>query len=185
MSTNKEIEDALNQLAETGETRFVNTSIFSDTDILKFLYYRSLTLKSMELRYEADFLMRNVNKEAQKMDDAVNSIFEYYEVPESRVILASWYDGEKEENAFRRTDTHYILAEEKDVHAIYMFLMKEEGQLEPQNRYMYVSGRFASKDEESLPILWNAKKVCIKSIRELFLYVLDKPQLQKLGISLE
>lgn len=174
------IENTLKQIAETGEKRFVSTSIYSNDDIRNFLYYSSKMLKTPELNMELQYLVSHPG--SSKVEDSYSSIFEYEELPKEKLLLAAWYSGDKEEDAYRRTETHYIIAEHKKINGIVTF--KDE-KISRDFLYVYVSGRFASKDEETIPSFWDLRKVHCKSLRDLILYIIPDEDLKKLGIEFE
>lgn len=174
------IENTLKQIAETGEKRFVTTSIYSNDDIRNFLYYSSKMLKTPELNMELQYLVGHPG--SSKVEDSYPSIFEYEELPKEKLLLAAWYSGDKEENAYRRTETHYIIAEHEKINGIVTF--KDE-KISRDFLYVYVSGRFASKDEETIPSFWDLRKVHCKSLRDLILYIIPDEDLKKLGIEFE
>lgn len=174
------IEKALEEIANTGEKRVVSTSIYSDEDIRNFLYYSSKLLKTPELNMELQYLVGHPG--SSKMADPFPSIFEYEELPKEKLLLAAWYSGDDETAAFRRTEDRYIIAEHKKINAIVTF--KDET-ISREFLYVYVNGRFASKDEESIPSFWDLIKVHSKSLRDLILYVIPDEDLKKLGIDFE
>jgi hypothetical protein len=174
------IENTLKQIAETGEKRFVTTSIYSNDDIRNFLYYSSKMLKTPELNMELQYLVGHPG--SSKVEDSYPSIFEYEELPKEKLLLAAWYSGDKEEDAYRRTETHYIIAEHEKINGIVTF--KDE-KISRDFLYVYVSGRFASKDEETIPSFWDLRKVHCKSLRDLILYIIPDEDLKKLGIEFE
>lgn len=174
------IEKTLEDIAKTGEKRVVSTSIYSDEDIRNFLYYSSKLLKTPELNMELQYLVGHPG--SSKMADPFPSIFEYEELPKEKLLLAAWYSGENETDAFRRTDDRYIIAEHKKINGIVTF--KDE-KISREFLYLYVNGRFASKDEESIPSFWDLIKVHSKSLRDLILYVIPDEDLKKLGIDFE
>jgi hypothetical protein len=174
------IEKALEDIAKTGEKRVVSTSIYSDEDIRNFLYYSSKLLKTPELNMELQYLVGHPG--SSKMADPFPSIFEYEELPKEKLLLAAWYSGENETDAFRRTEDRYIIAEHKKINGIVTF--KDE-KISREFLYVYVNGRFASKDEESIPSFWDLIKVHSKSLRDLILYVIPDEDLKKLGIDFE
>ena len=174
------IEKALEEIASTGEKRVVSTSIYSDEDIRNFLYYSSKLLKTPELNMELQYLVGHPG--SSKMADPLPSIFEYEELPKEKLLLAAWYSGDNETDAFRRTEDRYIIAEHKKINGIVTF--KDE-KISREFLYVYVNGRFASKDEESIPSFWDLIKVHSKSLRDLILYVIPDEDLKKLGIDFE
>jgi hypothetical protein len=174
------IEKALEEIASTGEKRVVSTSIYSDEDIRNFLYYSSKLLKTPELNMELQYLVSHPG--SSKMADPLPSIFEYEELPKEKLLLAAWYSGDNETDAFRRTEDRYIIAEHKKINGIVTF--KDE-KISREFLYVYVNGRFASKDEESIPSFWDLIKVHSKSLRDLILYVIPDEDLKKLGIDFE
>ncbi len=119
---------------------------------------------------------------SSKVEDTYPTIFEYDELPKEKLLLAAWYSGEKEEDAFRRTDTHYIIAEQKKINGIVTF---KDDKISRDFLYVYVSGRFASKDELTIPSFWDLRKVHCKSLRDLILYIIPDEDLKKLGIEFE
>jgi hypothetical protein len=119
---------------------------------------------------------------SSKIDDNYPSIFECEELPKEKLLLAAWYSGEKEEDAYRRTDTHYIIAEQKKINGIVTF---KDDKISRDFLYVYVSGRFASKDELTIPSFWDLRKVHCKSLRDLILYIIPDEDLKKLGIEFE
>ena len=176
----EEIEKTLENIAKTGEKRFVSTSIYSNEDIRNFLYYSSKMLKTPELNMELQYLVGHPG--SSKIEDNYPSIFEYEELPKEKLLLAAWYSGEKEEDAFRRTETHYIISEHKKINGIVTF---KDDKISRDFLYVYVSGRFASKDEETIPSFWDLRKVYCKSLRDLILYIIPDEDLKKLGIEFE
>jgi hypothetical protein len=174
------IEKALEEIAKTGEKRVVNTSIYSDEDIRNFLYYSSKLLKTPELNMELQYLVGHPG--SSKMADPIPSVFEYEELPKERLLLAAWYSGDDEKDAFRRTEDRYIIAEHKKINGIVTF--KDE-KISRDFLYVYVNGRFASKDEETIPSFWDLIKVHSKSLRDLVLYIIPDEDLKKLGIDFE
>ena len=176
----EDIEKTLEQIAKTGEKRFVSTSIYSNEDIRNFLYYSSKMLKTPELNMELQYLVGHPG--SSKIEDNYPSIFDYEELPKEKLLLAAWYSGEKEEDAFRRTETHYLIAEQKKINGIVTF---KDDKISRDFLYVYVSGRFASKDEETIPSFWDLRKVHCKSLRDLILYIIPDEDLKKLGIEFE
>ncbi len=176
----EEIEKTLETISKTGEKRFVSTSIYSNDDIRNFLYYSSKMLKTPELNMELQYLVGHPG--SSKVEDTYPTIFEYDELPKEKLLLAAWYSGEKEEDAFRRTDTHYIIAEQKKINGIVTF---KDDKISRDFLYVYVNGRFASKDEETIPSFWDLRKVHCKSLRDLILYIIPDEDLKKLGIEFE
>jgi hypothetical protein len=176
----EEIEKTLETISKTGEKRFVSTSIYSNDDIRNFLYYSSKMLKTPELNMELQYLVNHPG--SSKIDDNYPSIFEYEELPKEKLLLAAWYSGEKEEDAYRRTETHYIIAEHKKINGIVTF---KDDKISRDFLYVYVSGRFASKDEDTIPSFWDLRKVHCKSLRDLILYIIPDEDLKKLGIEFE
>jgi hypothetical protein len=174
------IEKTLEEIANTGEKRVVSTSIYSDEDIRNFLYYSSKLLKTPELNMELQYLVGHPG--SSKMEDPFPSIFEYGELPKEKLLLAAWYSGDNETDAFRRTEDRYIIAEHKKINAIVTF--KDE-KISREFLYVYVNGRFASKDEETIPSFWDLIKIHSKSLRDLILYVIPDEDLKKLGIDFE
>jgi hypothetical protein len=176
----EEIEKTLETISKTGEKRFVSTSIYSNDDIRNFLYYSSKMLKTPELNMELQYLVGHPG--SSKVEDTYPTIFEYEELPKEKLLLAAWYSGEKEEDAYRRTDTHYIIAEQKKINGIVTF---KDDKISRDFLYVYVSGRFASKDELTIPSFWDLRKVHCKSLRDLILYIIPDEDLKKLGIEFE
>jgi hypothetical protein len=176
----EQIEETLETIAKTGEKRFVSTSIYSDEDIRNFLYYSSKMLKTPELNMELQYLVNHPG--SSKMEEPFPSIFDYEELPKEKLLLAAWYSGEKEEDAFRRTEERYIIAEHKKINGIVTFKDEKIGR---NFLYLYINGRFASKDEDSIPSFWDLRKVHSKSLRDLILYVIPDEDLNKLGIEFE
>ena len=176
----EKIEEVLEQIAKTGEKRFVNTSIYSDEDIRNFLYYSSRILKSPELNLELQYLVNQVG--SSKMNEDYPSIFDYQEIAKEKLVLASWYSGEKEEEAFRRTETHYIINEPKKINAIITF---RDEKISKDFLYLLVTGRFASADENSLPVFWEPVRVHCKCLRDIVLYILSDDDNKKLGIEFQ
>lgn len=174
------IEKALEEIANTGEKRVVTTSIYSDEDIRNFLYYSSKLLKTPELNMELQYLINHPG--SSKMLDPLPSVFEYEELPKEKLLLAAWYSGDDEKDAFRRTEDRYIIAEHKKINGIVTF--KDE-KVSREFLYVYVNGRFASKDEETIPSFWDIIKVHSKSLRDLILYIIPDADLKKLGIDFE
>jgi hypothetical protein len=174
------IEKALEEIANTGEKRVVSTSIYSDEDIRNFLYYSSKLLKTPELNMELQYLVGHPG--SSKMADPIPSVFECEELPKEKLLLAAWYSGDDEADAFRRTEDRYIIAEHKKINGIVTF--KDE-KISREFLYVYVNGRFASKDEESIPSFWDLIKVHSKSLRDLILYIIPDEDLKKLGIDFE
>ena len=177
---NEAIEQKLEEIAKTGKSHVINTSIYSDEDIRGFLYYRSKLLKSPELILELNYLIKHPG--FSKMNDEYPSVFPYEEVPKNMALLASWYSGEKEEDAFKKTESRYLIGEKKAIHAILAF---HDDKISKEFLYLHVSGRFASKDEDSLPIYWGLRKVHTKCLRDIILYFLEDQDLKILGIDLE
>ncbi len=178
-NSNEQIENMLNQLAETGEKRVVSANIFSDEDIRQFLYYRSCLMNTTELHLELDKL---VQTNLHSMVEDLPSVFKYEKVPDRKVLLASWYDGDDEKEAFRRTDTKYIINEKKCINGIVTF---EDKEISRNPLYIYVTGRFGSEDENSSPNYQCIYRVHCKSLRDIIMYVLKEKDLKKLGIQLE
>jgi hypothetical protein len=176
----EKIEEVLEQIAKTGEKRFVNTSIYSDEDIRNFLYYSSRILKSPELSIELQYLVNQVG--SSKMNEDYPSVFDYQEIAKEKLVLASWYSGEKEEDAFRRTETHYIINEPKKINAIVTF---RDEKISKDFLYLLVSGRFASADEKSLPVFWEPVRVHCTCLRDIILYILSDDDNKKLGIEFQ
>jgi hypothetical protein len=176
---NEQIENLLNDISKTGEQRFVSTNIFSDEDIRLFLYYRSKVVVKDELRIE---LERLISTNLHSLMDDLPSVFKYEKVPERKLLLASWYDSEDDSDAFRRTDTHYIINKEKSLNAIITF---KDSSISKNPLYIFVTGRFGSENEDSPPLFWNFFRVHIKSLRDLIMYVLKDKDLKQLGIQLE
>lgn len=174
------IEKALEEIANTNEKRVVTTSIYSDEDIRNFLYYSSKLLKTPELNMELQYLINHPG--SSKMLDPLPSVFEYEELPKEKLLLAAWYSGDDEKDAFRRTEDRYIIAEHKKINGIVTF--KDE-KISREFLYVYVNGRFASKDEETIPSFWDLIKVHSKSLRDLILYIIPDADLKKLGIDFE
>lgn len=178
-NSNEQIENMLNTLSETGEKRVVSANIFSDQDIRQFLYYRSCLLNTTELHIE---LNRLINTDIHTLVEDLPSVFEYKKVPERKLLLASWYDGDDESQAFRRTETKYIINEKKSLNALVAF---EDNEISRDPVYIYVTGRFGSEDENSEPTYWSIYRIHCKSIRDIILYVLKDKDHKKLGIQLE
>lgn len=178
--TNEAIEEKLKEIANTGKSHEINTSIYSDEDIRGFLYYRSKLLKTPELMLELNYLINHPG--FSKMNDDYPSVFPYEEVPKNMALLASWYSGEKEENAFQKTETRYLIGEQKPIHAILAF---HDETISKEFLYLHVSGRFASRDEESLPIYWGLRRVHSKCLRDIILYMLGDEDLKILGIDFQ
>jgi hypothetical protein len=176
----EKIEEVLEEIGKTGEKRFVNTSIYSDEDIRNFLYYSSRILKSPELNLELQYLVNQVG--SSKMNDDYPSIFDYQEIAKEKLVLASWYSGENEQDAFRRTETHYIINEKKKINAIVTF---RDEKISKDFLYLLVSGRFASADENSPPVFWDPIRIHCKCLRDIILYILDDVDLKKLGIEFQ
>jgi hypothetical protein len=178
--SNEQIENMLNKIGETGEKRVVSANIFSDQDIRQFLYYRSCIMNTMELHMELNHL---INSNLHTTYDDLPSVFKYDKVPERKVLMASWYDGEDESKAFRRTDTHYIVEDKPNcLNGIVTF---EDKDISRDPLYIYVTGRFGSDDENS-----EAKYQCLyrihsTSLRDIIMYVLKDKDHKKLGIQLE
>lgn len=176
----EKIEEVLEQIGKSGEKRFVNTTIYSDEDIRNFLYYSSKILKTPELSTELQYLVNQPG--SSKMNDDYPSIFDYQEIPKEKLVLASWYSGENETDAFKRTETHYIINERKKINAIITF---RDEKISKDFLYILVSGRFASKDEESLPVFWDPIRIHCRCLRDIILYILDDTDLKKLGIEFQ
>jgi hypothetical protein len=174
------IENMLEKIAETGEKRFVSTSIYGDEDIRNFLYYSSKILKTPELNLELQFLVNHPGSSILK--DEINSVFKYDEVAKEKLVLACWYSGENEEDAFRKTEDHYIINEQHKINGIITF---RDENISNEFLYIYVSGRFASKDEETPPAFWDINRIHCKSLRDLILYIIPDADIQKLGIEFE
>ncbi len=179
MGSNEQIENMLNQLSETGEKRVVTANIYSDEDIRQFLYYRSCIMNTMELHLELNQL---INSNLHTLMDDLPSVFAYDKVAERKVLLASWYDGEDESAAFRRTETRYIINEQKCLNAIVTF---EDKEISRDPVYIYITGRFGSEDENTDPKYWNFYRIHCKSLRDIVLYILKEKDHKKLGIQLE
>jgi hypothetical protein len=174
------IENMLEKIANTGEKRFVTTSIYGDEDIRNFLYYSSKTLKTPELNIELQYIVGQ--RGSSKLADPIPSVFEYDKVSKEKLLLACWYSGNNEEDAFTRTETSYIIKEKKKVNGIITF--KDET-ISKDFLYIYVSGRFASEEEGKPPVYWDPIRVHCKSLRDLILYVISDEDLKKLGIDFE
>jgi hypothetical protein len=173
-------ENMLENIGKSGEKRFVNTSIYSDEDIRNFLYYSSRMLKTPELNMELQYIANHPG--SSKLRDEMNSVFNYDEVPKEKLLLAAWYSGEKEEDAFRKTEERYIIGEHQKINGIITF---RDEKISKEFLYIYISGRFASKDEESLPTFWDPIRVHSKSLRDILLYIIPDPDLKKLGIEFD
>lgn len=178
-NSNEQIENMLNHLSETGEKRLVTANIFSDQDIRQFLYYRSCIMNTTELHLE---LNRLIETNFHTLMDDLPSIFKYEKVPDRKLLLASWYDGDDELQAFRRTDTNYIINEKKCINGIVTF---EDNEISKEPLYIYITGRFGSEDENALPTFWAFYRIHCKSLRDIVLYILKDKDLKKLGIQLE
>jgi len=176
----EKIEEVLEEIGKTGEKRFVNTSIYSDEDIRNFLYYSSKVLKSPELNIELQYIVNQIG--SSKMSDDYPSVFDYQDIAKEKLVLASWYSGEKEEDAFRRTETHYIINEPKKINAIVTF---RDEKISKDLLYLLVSGRFASADEKSLPVFWEPVRVHCTCLRDIILYILTDDDNKKLGIEFQ
>jgi hypothetical protein len=174
------IEKMLEQLANTGEKRFVTTSIYGDADIRNFLYYSSKILKSPELNIELQYIVAHPG--SSKLFEPIDSVFQYEEVAKEKLLLACWYSGEKEEDAFTRTETSYIINEKKKINGIITF---RDEKISKDFLYIYVSGRFASEEDGKAPVFWDPIRIHCKSLRDLILYVILNEDLQKLGIEFE
>ena len=182
MEHNKDegIEKMLGQIANTGEKRFVTTNIYGDEDIRNFLYYSSKILKTPELNIELQYIVGQHG--SSKLADSIPSVFEYNEVAKEKLLLACWYSGDNEEDAFTRTETSYIIKENKKVTGIITF--KDE-KISKDFLYIYVSGRFASEEDGKIPVYWEPIRVHCKSLRDLILYVIADEDIKKLGIDFE
>lgn len=176
----EKIEEVLEEIGKTGEKRFVNTSIYSDEDIRNFLYYSSKVLKSPELNIELQYIVNQIG--SSKMSEDYPSVFDYQDIAKEKLVLASWYSGEKEEDAFRRTETHYIINEPKKINAIVTF---RDEKISKDLLYLLVSGRFASADEKSLPVFWEPVRVHCTCLRDIILYILTDDDNKKLGIEFQ
>lgn len=178
---NVQLEKLLTDIANTGEKRYVNTSVYSDEDIRLFLYYRSQVIKTEELRIELEKL---ICANLHTLMDDLPSVFKYEKVPERKLLLASWYDGEDDSSAFRRTDTHYIVPVESrnTLNAIITF---EDSSISKEPLYIYVTGRFGSENESSEPRYWALYRIHCSSLRDIMMYILKDKDLKKLGIQLE
>ena len=178
---NEQLENLLNDIGKSGEKGYINTNIYSDEDIRLFLYYRSQVIKTNELRIELEKL---INANLHTLMDDLPSIFKYEKVPERKLLLASWYDGEDDETAFRRTDTHYIVPLEnyKSLNAIVTF---EDFNISKEPLYIYITGRFGSENETSEPKFWGLYRIHCSSLRDIIMYILKEKDLKKLGIQLE
>lgn len=177
---NAQIETMLNKLGQTGEKRVVSANIFSDEDIRQFLYYRSCVMNTTELHLE---LNRLIHTNLHSLVDDLPSVFKYEKVPEKMLLLASWYDGEDEAKAFRRTETKYIVNEQLCVNGIVTF---EDKEISKNPVYIYVTGRFGSENEDSEePKYWNFYRIHCKSLRDIILYILKDKDHKKLGIQFE
>ena len=174
------IENMLEQIAATGEKRTVTTSIYGDEDIRNFLYYSSKILKTPELNIELQYIAGHPG--SSKLADPIPSVFDYEEVVKEKLMLACWYSGDNEEDAFTRTETSYIINEKKKINGIITF--KDE-KISKEFVYIYVSGRFASAEEGKPPVYWEPIRVHCKSLRDLILYVIPDEDLAKLGIDFE
>jgi hypothetical protein len=182
METHKDegIEKMLEQIAATGEKRFVTTSIYGDEDIRNFLYYSSKILKTPELNIELQYIVGQNG--CSKLVDSIPSVFDYHTVVKEKLLLACWYSGDNEEDAFTKTENTYIIKEKKKVNGIITF--KDEN-ISKDFLYLYVSGRFASESEGKLPIFWEPIRIHCKSLRDLILYIISDEDLKKLGIDFE
>ncbi len=178
-NSNEAIENMLNKLSESGEKRVVSTNIISDQDIRQFLYYRSCIMNTTELHLELNKL---IESNLHTLVEDLPSVFPYNKVPERKLLLASWYDGDDETQAFRRTETKYIINEKKCINGIVAF---EDKDISRDPVYIYIVGRFGSEDENSDPQYWAFYRIHCKSLRDIILYVLKEKDLQKLGIQLE
>ena len=178
-NSNEQIETMLNQLSETGEKRVVSANIFSDQDIRQFLYYRSCVMNTTELHLE---LNRLIQTNLHTLMDDLPSVFKYDKVPERKLLLASWYDGDDESQAFRRTETKYIINEQKCINGIVTF---EDKEISRDPVYIYITGRFGSDDENSEPNYKCLYRIHCKSLRDIVLYILKEKDHKKLGIQLE
>jgi hypothetical protein len=176
----EQIEKMLEQIATTGEKRFVTTSIYGDEDIRNFLYYSSKILKTIELNIELQYIVAHPG--SSKLFEPIDSVFEYEEVAKEKLLLACWYSGEKEEDAFTRTEDSYIINEKKKINAIITF---RDQTISKEFLYIYVSGRFAAEEDGKAPVFWDPIRIHCKSLRDLILYVIPNDDLKKLGIDFE
>jgi len=177
------IDDMLQKMGETGEKRRVTTSIYCDEDIRSFLYYRSKVLKTPELGLEVQHLINNPICSLLIEEHKIGSVITYDKtLPKERLLLASWYSGEQETDAFRRTEERYIIAEKLPVHGIVCF--RDPSVCQTEFAYIYVSGRFASPTEEFDPIFWAPVRLFCTSLRDLCLYIIPGEELKHLGIDL-
>jgi hypothetical protein len=176
----EKIEKMLEQIAATGEKRFVTTSIYGDEDIRNFLYYSSKILKTPELNIELQYIVAQPG--SSKLADPIDSVFDYHTVVKEKLLLACWYSGDNEEEAFTKTETSYIIKEHKKVNGIITF---KDDKISKDFLYLYVSGRFASGEKGKLPVFWEPIRIHCKSLRDLILYVISDEDLKKLGIDFE
>ena len=174
------IEKMLDQIATTNEKRFVTTSIYGDEDIRNFLYYSSKILKTPELNIELQYIIGQ--KGSSKLAEPIPSVFEYDEVAKEKLLLACWYSGDNEEDAFTRTESSYVIKEKKKVNGIITFKDKK---ISKDFLYIYVSGRFASEEDGKIPVYWEPIRVHCKSLRDIILYIISDEDLKKLGIDFE
>ena len=176
----EQIEKMLEQIAVTGEKRFVTTNIYGDEDIRNFLYYSSKILKTAELNLELQYIVAQSG--SSKLLEPIDSVFDYEGVVKEKLLLACWYSGENEEDAFTRTETSYIIKEHKKINGIITF---RDEKISKDFLYIYVSGRFASEEDGKAPVFWDPIRVHCKSLRDLILYIIPNEDLQKLGIDFE
>ena len=181
--TEKDIEGYLKKLEQTGEKRHVKTSIYSDEDIRSFLYYSSKMVQTRELFLELQHLIINPICSQLPEGEQISSVIQYKApLPQERTLLASWYSGEQEAAAFRRTDTHYIIgADKKLLHGIVCF--RDPKVCQTEFVYVYVSGRFGSESESAAaPVYWTPARFFSTSLRDLLLYIIPTNELKHLGI---
>lgn len=178
-NSNEQIENMLNKLSEAKEKHIVSANIFSDQDIRQFLYYRSCIMNTTELHVE---LSKLIESNLYSLIDDLPTVFKYEKVPERKLLLASWYDGDDELQAFKRTETKYIINEKKCINGIVTF---EDKEISRDPLYIYVTGRFGSENEDSDPGYQCIYRIHSKSLRDLVLYVLTEKDHKKLGIQLE
>jgi hypothetical protein len=177
------IDEVLKKLNQTGEKRQVTTSIYCDEDIRSFLFYRSKILKTPELSLEVQHLINNPICSLLNEENKIDTVITYDKaLPPERLLLASWYSGDQETDAFRRTDERYIIAEKKPVHGIVCF--RDPSVCQTDFAYIYVCGRFASPTEEYDPIFWAPVRLFCTSLRDLCLYIIPGEELKHLGIDL-
>jgi hypothetical protein len=176
----EEIEKMLEKIEVTGEKRIITTKIYGDEDIRNFLYYSSKILKTPELNIELQYIVGQHG--SSKLLEPIDSVFDYEDVVKEKLLLASWYSGDKEEDAFTRTETSYIINEKKKINGIVTF---KDQTISKDFLYIYVSGRFAAEEDGKGPVFWDPIRVHCKSLRDLILYVISNEDLQKLGIDFE